>query len=102
MTLNVRGLQEDHKVKALKQTMHDLGADVAIITGTHLSKPETKKLKLPGYTIEAESCRLDSAYGGVFIAIKETTHFTAVKSTVALRQQANACTLFTVAIRRGN
>ena len=94
MTLNVRGLNDDPKVKALQQLLYDLKIDVAIIAETHLNKKRTKALKIPGYTIEAQDCREDAAYGGVFIAVKETAHFSKVGNVIGVEKPANACTLF--------
>ena len=93
MTLNVRGLQKPHKGEALRQTLHDLKVDIAVITETHLSEEETKRLIIPGFSIEARDCRVGSSYGGVFIAVRETIHFTKVEKHVQIEQPANACTL---------
>ena len=93
MTLNERGLNQDHKVEALEQTLWDLAVDVAVITESHLSRKATKKLILPGYTIEAMDCREDEAQGGVFIAVGSRAHHSEVEDPVKIRKPANACAI---------
>ena len=73
ITLNVRGLGPTlpHKFEALKQVLFDLRASVAVITESHLNAEETKRLVIPGYTVDCKDCREDTAHGGVFIAVRQ-------------------------------
>ena len=73
ITLNVRGLGPTlpHKLEALKQLLFDLRVSVAVITESHLNAEETKRLVIPGYTMDCKDCREDTAHGGVFIAVKQ-------------------------------
>ena len=74
MTLNVGGLNELHKVVALKQTLRDLDVVVAVITQTHLSDSATNNLRIPGFSIETKGCRAGSLFREVFTAVSESAH----------------------------
>ena len=98
LSLNVNGLRQERKVKALGAYLASLSEqpDICILVETHLLEHETDKIVLDTYKKAHESCRefeVEQACGGVLIMVKHHVRYRKMDEVPGVALPLNSCSI---------